>query len=243
MTDAPLPEQPPTPATPPNRLRRFVREFRPVVVMLVVLLAARSSLADWNVVPTWSMNPTIIEGDRVFVNKLAYGLKVPFTTWHVARWDAPSRGEIVVFFAPHDGTRMVKRVVGVPGDTVALVGNRLTVNGQPAAYGPADLAVLADDAGARTGQHRFATEASAGDPPHPVMVTPGRPTRADFGPVTVPPGKYLLIGDNRDNSLDSRYWGFVDADQIVGRSGSIVASFDPEAWVGPRWGRFFKSLP
>lgn len=242
MIDAPAPEPHDSLSTPPTRLGRFAREVKPVVVMLVVLLAARSSLADWNVVPTGSMNPTIIEGDRVLVNKLAFGLKVPFTTWHAARWDAPSRGEIVVFFAPHDGTRMVKRVVGVPGDVVRLAGNRLTVNGQPAVYGPADPAVLADYAGSRTGQHRFATETAAAGPPHAVMVTPGRPGRSDFGPVTVPPGKYLLIGDNRDNSLDSRYWGFVDEDQIVGRTSGVVASFDPAAWVGARWGRFFRGL-
>src|SRR3954471_3455734 len=93
-------------------------QLQPIVIMLFVLLAARSSLADWNDVPTGSMNPTILEGDRVFVNKLAYDLKVPFTTWHLAEWGMPQRGDVVVFYAPTDGTRMVKRVIGLPGDTI-----------------------------------------------------------------------------------------------------------------------------
>src|SRR3954467_3698458 len=99
------------------RLRRFPREqIAPLAVIILVLTSFRSAIADWNIVPTGSMNPTIIEGDRIFVNKLAYGLKVPFTTWHLAHWDAPARGEIVVFNSPTDGTRLVKRVVALPGD-------------------------------------------------------------------------------------------------------------------------------
>src|SRR5829696_6834967 len=110
-----------------RRLIHIARHHRPLAILLVVLLAARSSLADWNDVPTGSMNPTILEGDRIFVNKLAYDLKVPFTTWHVAEWSDPRRGDVVVFYSPVDGDRMVKRVAAVPGDTVAMVNNRLVV--------------------------------------------------------------------------------------------------------------------
>src|SRR6478672_4244262 len=88
------------------------KELRPLVVMALIVFAARSSLADWNDVPTGSMRPTVLEGDRVFVNKLAYDLKVPFTTWHIAEWADPKRGDIVVFYSPADGVRLVKRVVG-----------------------------------------------------------------------------------------------------------------------------------
>src|SRR3954454_19378491 len=101
---------------------RFVWEHvRPFAFLTLVLFAARSSIADWNDVPSGSMNPTILEGDRIFVNKLAYDLKVPYTTWHVAEWGGPQRGDVVVFYAPTDGTRMVKRVIGLPGDTISLV--------------------------------------------------------------------------------------------------------------------------
>ena len=101
-------------ATLVPRLRQYWRqEIRPLLILVVVLCSIRSSLADWNDVPSGSMNPTIIEGDRIYVNKLAYDLKVPFTTWHLATWSNPQRGDIVVFYSPHDGIRLVKRVVGL----------------------------------------------------------------------------------------------------------------------------------
>src|SRR5512135_1934600 len=107
-----------TSATVPARLRHWWRkEIRPLLLLVLVVCSIRSSLADWNDVPTGSMNPTILEGDRIFVNKLAYDLKVPFTTWRLARWGGPARGDIVVFAAPEDGKRLVKRVIGLPGDT------------------------------------------------------------------------------------------------------------------------------
>src|SRR5436305_190025 len=113
-------------------------QIRPLAIMLIALFSVRSSLADWNVVPTGSMKPTIIEGDRIFVNKLAYDLKVPFTTYHLLQWGNPKAGEIVVFDSPKDGTRLVKRVVAVPGDTVQLVKNMLVGNGKPSQYGALD---------------------------------------------------------------------------------------------------------
>ncbi|HEX8911480.1 MAG TPA: signal peptidase I, partial [Humisphaera sp.] len=243
--------KPPAPARPPEtKLRKFIRETRTLVVVIVVLLAGRSTLADWNEVPTGSMNPTILEGDRIFVNKLAYGLKVPFTTWHLARWDRPQRGQIVVFYAPEDGTRMVKRVIGTPGDKVQLIDNELYVNGQPSTYGPFDPhtvteipQVMIDGPAPRPGEPpmapEFQTETPPGAGPHPVMKLPfRRDTKRNYGPVTVPPGKYLMLGDNRDNSRDSRYWGEVDEDQIVGKATGIAFSFDPTATLKPRWQRF-----
>src|SRR5258707_5862749 len=110
-------------------VRLWQKEIRPMLALAVILFSIRSSLADWNDVPTGSMKPTILEGDRVFVNKLAYDLKVPFTTWHIAQWGNPERGDVVVFFSPADGQRLVKRVVGVPGDRIELVDNQVLVNG------------------------------------------------------------------------------------------------------------------
>src|SRR5689334_17786290 len=118
---------------------RFVWEhLRPFAFLTLVLFAARSSLADWNDVPTGSMNPTILEGDRIFVNKLAYDLKVPFTTYHLATWSAPRRNDAVVFYSPEDGTRLVKRLIGEPGDPLEMRGERLIINGVDAAYQPPD---------------------------------------------------------------------------------------------------------
>src|SRR5215218_3401800 len=119
-----------------------MRVARPFVFVVLIVLSFRSSIADWNDVPTGSMKPSIIEGDRIFVNKLAYDLKVPFTTWHLAQWDDPQRGDVVVFYSPQDGVRLVKRVIGVPGDEITLRNNRLYVNGQPATYQPLDPEVI-----------------------------------------------------------------------------------------------------
>src|SRR5687768_1884972 len=153
--------------------RMFLRRHAaPVAFFVLAFSAFRSSIADWNDVPTGSMNPSILEGDRIFVNKLAYDLKVPFTTWHVAEWDAPERGEVVVFYAPTDGTRMVKRVIGLPGDTITLEENRLYVNGVSASYGPADPRMLAAMRG-RAGGWVMANETLAGGASaHPMMELP-----------------------------------------------------------------------
>lgn len=206
------------------------------------MVAVRSAVADWNDVPTGSMNPTIVQGDRVFVNKLAYDLKVPFTTWHLAEWGNPQRGDIVVFFSPANGECLVKRVVGVPGDSIELRNEKLFINGRASEYQslPADAGkdVPADKLGARV----FAEESANGIHDHPVMILPQIMARRTFGPVIVPPGKYFMMGDNRDNSSDSRYWGVVDRKEIVGRATAVVMSLDHQHYYEPRWSRFFTKL-
>src|SRR5262249_31616827 len=121
----------------PN-LRKIGRVWRmrlqPIVLMILLVTSFRSAIADWNDVPTGSMKPSILEGDRILVNKLAYGLKIPFTNLHLLHWSAPQRGEIVVFNSPIDGTKLVKRVVGLPGDVLQMLENHLYINGQPTEY-------------------------------------------------------------------------------------------------------------
>src|ERR1700712_2186504 len=130
-------------AKPRSKVRRFVREqIIPLVVMVLILFAVRSSVADWNDVPSGSMKPAILEGDRIFVNKLAYDLKVPFTTMHIAAWGDPKPGDVVVFYSPDHGIRMVKRVIAKPGDTLQLVHNRLIINGTELTYGDLDDAII-----------------------------------------------------------------------------------------------------
>src|SRR5579862_9307176 len=116
--------------------RWWHNELQPILTIALVVFSVRSSLADWNDVPSGSMKPTILEGDRVWVNKLAYDLKVPFTTWHLAQWGDPQRGDIVVFYSPYDGKRLVKRVIGLPGDLLELRNENLILNGQPVEYKP-----------------------------------------------------------------------------------------------------------
>ena len=222
--------------------RRWWRqEIRPLLILALVLFSVRSSLADWNDVPTGSMKPTILEGDRVFVNKLAYDLKVPFTTWHIADWSNPQRGDIVVFFSPKDGLRLVKRVIGLPGDTVELRNDQLIINGQSVDYAPADQGLAAQLSGIERERGIFATEELPGSP-HAVMAINGVSAMRTFGPEQVPPGRYFMMGDNRDNSFDSRYFGTVARGQIVGRATGVVLSINKENHWLPRWGRTFTSL-
>jgi signal peptidase I len=213
-----------------------------LIVVVLVVGGFRSAVADWNDVPTGSMKPTILEGDRIVVNKLAYDLKVPFTTWRILRWATPQRGDIVVLFSPSDGKRLVKRVVGLPGDRIAMRNDRLYLNGEPLAYGP--LLAQALDGYTPSGRMRrmFASE-QLGSHDHPVMITPDVPALRVFGPLQVPLGDYFVMGDNRDESGDSRVFGFVPGDSIVGRATAVAASVDPAHHYLPRWRRFLHALP
>jgi signal peptidase I len=206
--------------------------LRPLLVVAFLLGSFRSAIADWNDVPTGSMKPTIVEGDRIFVDRRAYDLRVPFTSFRVARYGAPARGDIIVFSSPVDGRRLVKRVIGLPGDTVAVRDGHLVVNGTVARYVP-----LGDAAGGAPVE----TEALEGRA-HPVMSRIG-PAGPAFGPTRVPDGHYFVMGDHRDDSFDSRYWGFLERERIQGRAVAVALSFDWERYGSPRWGRFFTRLP
>lgn len=220
-----------------KKLRDAARHFwiewlRPLAVTALILGSFRSALADWNDVPTGSMRPTVLEGERVFVNRAAYDLKFPFTTWRLAQWSDPTRGDIVVCYSPHDGKRLLKRVVGVPGDRIEMKENRLIVNGTTALY--LDTATI--DGEATVFRERV------GSREHLVELLPMRGSVSTFGPVVVPSERYLVMGDNRDNSFDSRFFGFVPRSEILGRATRIVASVDPERNYRPRFERFMKAL-
>jgi len=208
-----------------------------IFIALIIATSFKSAIADWNIVPTGSMKPTIVEGDRVFVNKLAYDLKIPYTTWRIADWREPQRGEIVVFYSPADNKRLVKRVVGLPGDTIAMLKNILFINGRYLKYEP-----INDQSNDKaSGQSCFMENLTGRE--HPVMISPYHSPVRSFGPVIVPEGRYFMMGDNRDNSADSRYFGFVDRNRIVGQATAVVASLDINNNYRPRWERFFTKLP
>ena len=225
-----------------KKLRAFWLWVRPILLVCILVLIAKSVLADWYRVPTGSMKPTIVEGDRIFVNKLAYDLKVPYTTWRIASWDDPKRGDIVVFYSPADGKSLVKRVIGLPGDSIAMRNNQLFINEEAVKYEPFDQESFNVITAEKNSHRRFLVENLAGRR-HPVMITIDRPSLRSFGPVTVPEGRYFMMGDNRDNSADSRYFGFVERNRIVGQATAIVASLDLENYYRPRWERFFTKLP
>ncbi|MGZ5433128.1 MAG: signal peptidase I [Thermoanaerobaculia bacterium] len=215
--------------------KKVLREIRIFVLMILIVSSLRSALADWNDVPTGSMKPTIQEGDRVVVNKLAYDLKVPFTTIKIVKWDDPKRGDIVVLFSPVDGTRLVKRVVAIPGDQVEMRDNQLFINGRVAKQSPIALTSSEGSSAEVLDEDLYGHN-------HQVMLTPEIPAVRSFGPVAVPEGNYFVLGDNRDNSNDSRFIGFIERRRIVGKAVAVAFSLDRSRWFIPRMDRFFEGL-
>jgi signal peptidase I len=224
----------------PRRIGKAFKEYRSTLLFLGLMLVFRSSYADWMVVPTGSMNPTIVEGDYIFTDKHAYGWRVPFTTTRVTQGADPQRGEIAIFYSPVDGTRLVKRVIGVPGDTVEMRDEVLYLNDVALNYREHNLSTDILQATQQT-QPQFLTE-QLDQVEHAIMLLPQRPALRNFGAVKVPADQYLMLGDNRDNSADSRYIGLVPRDQFVGRANHVLVSFNPERYYLPRVTRVWKPL-
>jgi signal peptidase I len=215
-----------------DRLVGLWREYRGFVLFIALMVVFRSALADWNVVPSGSMKPTILEGDRIFVNKIAYDVRLPLTHIALRRLADPRRGDIVVFDSEAADTRLVKRVVGLPGDVVEMRHNRLIVNGGEASY-----------SGIEYGAHAIFAKESYGGRSHRIeLAVNGGSGASTFGPVRIPRGHYLVLGDNRDNSADSRFYGFVPRDEIIGSTRTVVLSLDYEHHYLPRVGRFLHDI-
>jgi signal peptidase I len=220
--------------------RRLWQEWRGFTLFVAVMLVFRSAVADWNQVPSGSMLPSILVGDRIVVDKLAYDLRLPFTLMRLATWRAPDRGDVVTFTSPEDGRLLVKRVAAVPGDEVSMHHNRLTINGVSARYErvPEAQAPLPLRSGyglyreSILGSERF------------VMLRIGTARFASsFGTARVPEGSYLMLGDNRDDSRDSRDIGFVPRRNILGQARAVAFSLDYDNYYAPRLDRFLTSLP
>lgn len=209
----------------------FFRENRGFFVFLILMSVFRSGIADWNVVPTESMRPTIVVGDRILVNKLAYDVQVPFLYTSLKKLADPERGDIIVFDSDATKLRLVKRVVAVPGDTVEMTDNVLTINGQPLLYQSLDAA----------SPYTLLSENLLGVE-HRVRVNQEGSRLSNFDPVRIPERFYLALGDNRDNSADSRVIGFIPRDEIIGRARTVVMSLDYEHFYFPRSDRFWRPL-
>lgn len=209
-----------------NALKKLWHEWGiPVLIVLSIMCPLRSAIADYNYIPSGSMQPTLLVGDNVLVNKLAYDLKIPFTTWHLASWSNPKRGEVVVFYGPQDRIRMVKRVIGLPGDKIELRDNTLFINGQAQKYSSSEPNCRLPEI--ERNLCRFSRE-KLGDKLHDIMTIPFATPHQNFGPIEVPVDKYFLLGDCRDNSKDSRFWGFVERNDILGRVEAVL-------WSKPAW--------
>ncbi|MEP6483765.1 MAG: signal peptidase I [Rudaea sp.] len=222
-------------------IRSAIAANKSLLIFFGLMMVFRSALADWMYVPTGSMNPTIVEGDRILVNKSAYGLRIPFTTIRMTQGSDPQRGDIVIFASPKDGTTLVKRVIGLPGETVEMRNEQLFIDGKAVGYETASIDETQLANALRTTPHEFFSEKLA-ERSHPITVLPDRPAARTFGPVVVPNDRYLVLGDNRDNSEDSRYIGSIDRKSIVGRAFGVAYSLDADRWYRPRTERTFTSL-
>ena len=208
-----------------------------ILVAFLLFLVIRTSVVEAFKIPTSSMEGTLLVGDFLLVNKAVYGARVPGTEITLGTFAEPERGDVIVFHPPHEPEKnYVKRLVGLPLDTLRMVDKQLYRNGGPV-YEPY---VHYEDLG--------------GDAVHPDMAwqsnhliaserNPYQPTRDNWGPIVVPRGRYFVLGDNRDNSEDSRYWGFVRRDEIRGRPWFVYYSYEPSLseslpWLRRvRWGR------
>lgn len=215
MTDKPKPNN----STDPGAQKRLqpkkgkLRENLEAVLIAVLLaLFIRTFVVQAFKIPSGSMEPTLQIGDHILVNKFIYGVKLPYLRTTIIPLGEPDRGDIIVFEYPKDPDKdYIKRVIGVPGDTVNIRKKEVYVNGRP----------LNHDFGVHTDSN---------------VIPPQVNERDNFGPVTVPPKAYFVMGDNRDNSYDSRFWGFVDESAIKGEAFIIYWSWDREDF-DVRWGR------
>jgi signal peptidase I len=223
------------------RIKKLIRENKGFLVFLFAMIMVRSAIADWYGVPSASMYPTLLIGDRIFTNRLAYDIKLPFTDVIVKHMDDPKRGDIVTFSSPEDGLRLVKRVVGLPGDSIEMRGDELIVNGSKASYAEADGDLTKRLSPDYRGQQLVLTEQVLGHQ-RPIIVMPERSAVRSFGPVVVPDGEYLVLGDNRDNSKDSRYIGFVKRELLTGQVMRVIFSLDTDKFYMPRVERFGATL-
>jgi signal peptidase I len=171
-----------------------------VLAFLFLVMMGRSSIADHYLVPSGSMEPTLVPGDRVFVDKTAYGVRVPFTSLVVADRDEPVAGDVVIFDSPEDGTRLIKRVVAVAGQSVSLRSGHLSIDGQPLGSPEEMREQFA------AGEARLQLEFGGGP---------------DFGPQIVPEAHVLVLGDSRGNSRDSRFFGFVRTGALYARAEGV----------------------
>lgn len=220
-------------ALSPEKRAQILKDIRQLVLMAAIILTGRSVLADWYVVPTGSMKPTILEGDRVFVWKSAYQFRVPFTRVRLFRTGVPRRGDVVVIRNPDGGSvPFVKRLVGLPGDLIEVRNEVLFVNGKPQKID--FLPPQRTDDGENV---LLGTENLSGRT-HPVRILPDRPALRNFGPITVPEDEVFLMGDNRDESRDARFFGTRPVMDLLGRAVGVMWSWHPDFLKGPRLRRF-----
>ncbi len=210
--------------------------IEPFLIAAVVALFIRQFVVEAFKIPSGSMIPTLTIGDHLLVNKFIYGPRIPFTDSRLFTWKEPKRGDIIVFKFPQDESKnFIKRVIGVPGDKIQIIHGRLTINDQVVSQSPT---APPEDATVEAGQSwgkPMLYDEQLGTVQHAIQYFHDQKDE-NFGPKTVPQDSVFVMGDNRDNSQDSRFWGFVKENKILGRALIIYWSWDgDDRWV--RWER------
>lgn len=221
-------------------MKGFIRANKGFILFMLLFGVFRTAVADWNPIPSSSMRPNLLEGDVVFVNRLAFNVKVPLTDHVIAETGEPRRGDVVTFSSPADGTRLIKRLVALPGDVVEVRNERLIINGRQAQYD--DVRQVMEPIGTHQVAALRLSEHADGHARRAQFIPQIDTAVRNFGPVTVPAGQYMMLGDNRDNSVDSRYYGFVPRHLLIGRAERVLVSADTLGNWHPRFERFGMSL-
>ena len=217
-------------------MKKLWVENRGFILFLFLFGLFRTAIADWNPIPSGSMRPSLLEGDVVLVNRVAYDLKIPLTNIPLVQMGEPQRGDIVVFYSPKDGTRLIKRLVALPGDTVQMRKGVLIINGEAAQYSEGVQVQEPIDGASPLPALRLREH--LGERDNAVQWLPSVPSLRSMPAFRVPEGHYWMMGDNRDNSADSRYICPVARHLLVGRAHHLVLSVAfKENWL-PRWERF-----
>lgn len=200
-----------------HKLKALLREYRPFLLFLFLVMFFRTGYADWSPVPSGSMEPTIHPGDVLWIDKTSYGPSLPFLNKRLFSWGQPERGDIITFVPPHEDSLYVKRVMAIPGDSIRVEGNRIYVNGHQL-----EQSLIESNEMAIVGTERI------GESEHAFKLTRNKEL-AYFGEtVVVPEGKLFVMGDHRNFSADSRAWGFVDANRVMGKVAAVAISFSSE---------------
>ena len=223
-----------------GRMSKIVEYSRSFFPVLLIVLVIRSFLFEPYRIPSGSLKPTLLVGDLISVKKFSYGIRLPVTHTKIIKIGEPKVGDIVVFRMPGDPHMdLIKRIVGVPGDRLSYINKVLSINGvmmtQTAAGETRD-----NNGGPESWPVLIKNEALT-DRPHQIYVRPDLNLSGDFQNVLVPEGQYFAMGDNRDDSNDSRFWGFVPEANIVGKADRVVISWNSDTHR-PRWNRSLKRI-
>lgn len=206
----------------PAPIVEYARSFFPILLLVLLL---RSFLAEPFRIPSGSEKPDLLVGDFIITNKFAYGIRLPVFHNKLIAIGEPKRGDVVVFLWPRDtSTYFIKRVVGLPGDIITYKNKVLTINGIPASQTP--LGSTIDYESLEKQWPVLLQQENLLGVKHPIYIRPDQ--AADDFSIQVPPGNYFMMGDNRDNSYDSRYWGFVPEKDLVGKAMWIFFSWDSQ---------------